>query len=355
MLKIIARIFPIAVVCIAAFDAAAQTTRGNRHGAPAIGGRASAGGAAVTAPTMVPGGTVQGGMVRAAGDTGGMVRAADAPISANDTSGTPLAVSEDPALAQARERAATDRANCIANNVGMAGVFVWGGTAARNSPDYATRGVAGVGMLREDIVNPANNTCWVRVDLDSSERNVNLSGISGAYFAENDAVTCGSWANKKDIESKILQAKSTGRTLATIGGAVGGAALGVAAAETVMHFGGWYRGQKTLAPGSAELICSNLLRLEKREQKGKSVQGELKGADGQPITTSRLGTKQTASQFFAKCPASSSDEYCKRARADDANKPFFEAWDMFVKGDRKKCVTTSGETVVTEEDIDEEA
>ncbi|MDR2685669.1 MAG: hypothetical protein LBB23_02740 [Rickettsiales bacterium] len=57
--------------------------------------------------------------------------------------------------------------------------------------------------------------------------------IRASYFAENDPVTCGSWANKKDIESQILKATASSRNWATFAGAAGGAVVGVTGMELV--------------------------------------------------------------------------------------------------------------------------
>ena len=128
---------------------------------------------------------------------------------------------------QEQEKPAVDmrekeRDACIRNNIGVGNTFVW---ASRYSDinNYAT--------MVEDTENPDNNTCFVRVELKSSDSRIDLSDISGKYFEMGRNITCGSWADEGKIENRILDAKKKGRTWATVGGAVGGAALGVGAME----------------------------------------------------------------------------------------------------------------------------
>lgn len=133
-----------------------------------------------------------------------------------------------------RER---ERAACINNNIGIGNTFVW---ASRYSDinNYAT--------MVEDVEQPENNTCFVLVDLKSADSRIDLSDIKGKYFEMGRNITCGSWVDESDIEKRILDAKKKNRTLATIGGAVGGAALGVGSMELFGNrlIGGALMGQK---------------------------------------------------------------------------------------------------------------
>ena len=133
-----------------------------------------------------------------------------------------------------RER---ERAACINNNIGIGNTFVW---VSRYSDinNYAT--------MVEDVEQPENNTCFVLVDLKSADSRIDLSDIKGKYFEMGRNITCGSWVDESDIEKRILDAKKKNRTLATIGGAVGGAALGVGSMELFGNrlIGGALMGQK---------------------------------------------------------------------------------------------------------------
>ena len=71
------------------------------------------------------------------------------------------------------------------------------------------------------------------------------------------------------IEKRILDAKKSGRTWATIGGAVGGAALGVGSMELFGNrlIGGAVEGQKDKNLTEAQLFRSQLLALKDQNEK----------------------------------------------------------------------------------------
>lgn len=137
-----------------------------------------------------------------------------------------------------------EREACIRNNIGVSNTFVW---ASRYSDinNYST--------MVEDVENPENNTCFVRVELKSTDSRVDLSDIAGRYFEMGHNITCGAWVDEDMIEKRILDAKKSGRTWATVGGAVGGAALGVGSMELFGNtlIGGAVEGQKGLDSRSA--------------------------------------------------------------------------------------------------------
>lgn len=115
-----------------------------------------------------------------------------------------------------------ERTACLSNNIGIGNTFVW---ASRNSntANYAT--------MVEDVENPENNVCFVLVGMRSDDSRINVADIQPRYFEWGQNITCGSWADESKLESRILEAKKTARTLGTIGGAVGGAGIGVGAME----------------------------------------------------------------------------------------------------------------------------
>ena len=164
-----------------------------------------------------------------------------------------------------------ERDACIRNNIGVGNTFVW---ASRHSDisNYAT--------MIEDIEKPANNACFVRVELKSSDSRIDLGGFPGKYFEMGRDITCGSWADEGKIEKLILDAKKKGRTWATVGGAVGGAALGVGAMELFGNdlIDGAVQGQKaTRNLSEDELLRSQLLVL-KGENKAEydAIMNDLK-------------------------------------------------------------------------------
>lgn len=142
---------------------------------------------------------------------------------------------------------------CIGNSVGN--VFVWASRYG-NAWNYSS--------MVEDVENPENNVCFVRVELKSNDTRINVSDFSGKYFMMGQKITCGDWVDQDKLEKRILDAKKSKRTLATIGGAVGGAAVGVAAMETFGNraIGGTVQGQYALS-GDALLISQlNVLKTD---------------------------------------------------------------------------------------------
>ena len=152
-----------------------------------------------------------------------------------------------------------EREACLRNNIGVGNTFVW---ASRYSDinNYAT--------MVEDTEVPDNNTCFVRVELKSDDSRVDLSNIPGKYFEMGRNITCGSWVKEDDIEKRILNAKKTGRALATVGGAVGGAALGVGSMELFGNkaINGAVEGQKSKKLSAEEQFRSYVLTLNASER-----------------------------------------------------------------------------------------
>lgn len=147
-----------------------------------------------------------------------------------------------------------ERAACIQNNIGVGATFVWASKYSDTS-NYAS--------MVEDVVNPENNVCFVKVGLKSEDSRIDVSDIPTKYFTMGDTVTCGSWADEANLEQRILDAKKKGRTWATVGGVVGGAGIGVGAMEAFGNklIGGKVMGQKALE--GTELLCSQMKVLAK--------------------------------------------------------------------------------------------
>lgn len=154
------------------------------------------------------------------------------------------------------DRREKEKAACINNNIGAGNTFVWASRYS-NTSNYAS--------MVEDIDNPENNVCFVRVELKSSDSKISVSDIQGVYYEMGRTITCGSWADEKKLESRILDAKKSARTWGTVAGVVGGAGVGVGAMELFGNklIGGSVQGQKAL--NENELIRSQLLILKDKD------------------------------------------------------------------------------------------
>ncbi|MBR2393460.1 MAG: hypothetical protein IKB05_03145 [Alphaproteobacteria bacterium] len=146
-----------------------------------------------------------------------------------------------------RER---EKAACIQNNIGVGATFVWASKYS-NSADYNS--------MIEDVEFPENNVCFVKVGLKSNDSRINVSDVPTKYFVMGENITCGEWANEQTLKDRILDAKKKGRTWATVGGAVGGAGIGVGAMELFGNklIGGAVEGQAGIT-NETELLCSQM-------------------------------------------------------------------------------------------------
>lgn len=151
---------------------------------------------------------------------------------------------------------AVDKNECVGNNTGYGNVYVW---ASRNSDgsDYT--------RMVEDVSNPDNNACWVRVDIESDNPNIRVSDVPSRWFIVGQQITCGDWTDRNTLRQRALDARKSGRTWATVGGAVGGAGVGVGIMELFGNrlIGGKVMGQKAL--DEAELLYSQMSESERRE------------------------------------------------------------------------------------------
>lgn len=149
-----------------------------------------------------------------------------------------------------------ERAACLNNNIGIGNTFVWASRYS-NLNDYST--------MVEDVEEPENNTCFVRVELKSNDAKISVADIAGKYYEMGKNIACGEWADYDMLKGRILDAKKSARTWATVGGAVGGAAVGVGAMELFGNslIGGAVQGQKQFKEGSIELLRSQLAVLKK--------------------------------------------------------------------------------------------
>ena len=149
-----------------------------------------------------------------------------------------------------------ERNACINNNIGMGNTFVWASKYS-NTSNYAN--------MVEDVTNPQNNVCFVKVDIKSNdESRVSASGLESKYFVWGDNIECGSWVDKNVVEKRILDAKKSNRVTGIVLSSVGGAAVGVGAMELFGNklIGGKVQGQKALS--EQELYRSQLLVMKEK-------------------------------------------------------------------------------------------
>lgn len=155
---------------------------------------------------------------------------------------------------QKKDMREKEKGACIANNIGIGNTFVWASRYS-NINNYST--------MVEDIENPENNTCFVKVELKSNDSKIGVSDVPSKYFEWGQNIACGSWADYDVLKKRILDAKKSARTWATVGGAVGGAAVGVGAMELFGNklIGGSVQGQKSME--GTKLLRSQLAVLQK--------------------------------------------------------------------------------------------
>ena len=138
------------------------------------------------------------------------------------------------------DRREAERNACMNNNIGIGNTFVWASRFSDTS-NYAT--------MVEDTVNPQNNVCFVRVELKSDdESRISVSDVPAKYFMWGESIDCGSWANEKEMEQRILDARKGARIGGIVASTVGGAGLGVGVMELIGNTSikGW-TGQKELS------------------------------------------------------------------------------------------------------------
>jgi F0F1-type ATP synthase assembly protein I len=171
---------------------------------------------------------------------------------------------------------ALDRAGCLAYNSGRGNVYVWASKSSVGT-NYS-------GMV-EDAQNPDNNGCYVRIDIKSDNAKISVADIQPRWFMVGQGITCGSWTNKDALRDRILKSKKSARTWATIGGAVGGAGVGVGAMELFGNklIGGKVQGQKSLS--EEDLLYSQMSESERAQYQAANNElrrlcTELKSAGG---------------------------------------------------------------------------
>lgn len=144
---------------------------------------------------------------------------------------------------------------CVNNNVGLGNTFVWASRYS-DSNNYMS--------MIEDVIEPDNNVCFVRVELKSNDSKISLSDIPARYFEMGRIITCGEWANEDTVRQRILDARKNARVWGSVGAAVGGAAIGVGAMELFGNslIGGKVEGQNNENLSDDDVLLSQLLVLK---------------------------------------------------------------------------------------------
>ena len=144
---------------------------------------------------------------------------------------------------------------CISNNIGVGNTFVWASRYS-NTANYSS--------MIEDVEEPDNNTCFVKVELKSDDAKISVADFPTKYYEMGHNIACGEWVDYNMLKERILDAKKSARTWATVGGAVGGAAVGVGAMELFGNklIDGAVQGQKSSKLSELELLQSQLAVLK---------------------------------------------------------------------------------------------
>ena len=149
-----------------------------------------------------------------------------------------------------------ERNACVNNNIGIGNTFVWASRYS-NTSNYAN--------MVEDVENPQNNVCFVRVELTSDDKSrVDVSDVESKYFMWGENIACGSWVNEQEMEKRILDTRKGARIGGIVAGSVGGAGLGVGAMELFGNelIDGKVQGQKSSKLSKYDLYRSQLLVLQ---------------------------------------------------------------------------------------------
>ena len=181
------------------------------------------------------------------------IAAANTGVATTDKSSIRVEPTKDSVSEPEEDTREKERLACISNNIGVGNTFVWASRYS-NTANYAT--------MVEDIENPENNVCFVKVDIKSTNPKVSVSDVPSKYFVMGKNITCGDWADEETLRQRVLDSKKSARTWATVGGVVGGAGLGVGLMELFGNkmIGGKVEGQNALT--GDELLRSQLLVLK---------------------------------------------------------------------------------------------
>lgn len=207
----------------------------------------------------------------------------------DEVSGPALAVTPTEMLPAPKDNRETERLACVGNNNGLENTFIWASKFS-DVNNYTT--------MVEDVENPENNTCFVKVELLSDDPRINMDDILPRYYEWGSAITCGDWVDGEKLRQRILDAKKKGRAWAIAGGGTGGALVGVGAMELFGNaaIGGKVQGQKALSKVE-NMHSKAVVWKEKNPTKYKDFQQKLKALQEKCVEAYKV----SGTQYKAKC------------------------------------------------------
>jgi hypothetical protein len=257
-MKSIISVFAVFAVIYPAVGAAPVMTPATGRGRVSMSNQMMSASRAVASKNQISGLAQQGETVKSASVDTSMSHQSETIKDKNTGTDDKLAVTPDPMLPGDKDMREREKRACLQNNIGIGNTFVWASRYS-NLGNYST--------MIEDLEEPENNTCFVKVELKSDDAKIGVADIPSKYFEMGHNITCGEWADYDTLKSRILDAKKSARTWATVGGVVGGAGIGVGAMELFGNklIGGAVQGQKSLK--GLELLKSQLAVLEQDDKK----------------------------------------------------------------------------------------
>lgn len=149
---------------------------------------------------------------------------------------------------------------CLLRAAGNFDTFVW---ASRDSDVGSYR------LMVEDIENPENNTCFVKVSVRNTDERVDTHDIADRYFKMGERAICGNWLAEEDLEKRVLDATKTKRVLGAVATSLVGAGVGVGISETAMAIAAKNGGDSKVLGQAAldetELLISQIKELERKD------------------------------------------------------------------------------------------
>ena len=148
---------------------------------------------------------------------------------------------------------------CLSHASGSFDTFVW---AARDSNinDYR--------FMVEDVRNPENNVCFVKISVQNSDERVDTHDIPSRYFVVGERAVCGNWLPEDDLKQRILNATKKNRVLGAVATSIVSAGVGVGVSEAAMAIAA-KNGSDSKVLGQAalsgqELLISQIKELERK-------------------------------------------------------------------------------------------
>lgn len=182
---------------------------------------------------------------------------------------------EEQTAEEEKDMREAERSACLNNNIGIGNTFVWASRYS-NINNYAS--------MIEDVKNPENNVCFVRVELKSNdETRISVADIEPKYFMWGENIECGSWVDEKEMERRILEARKGARIGGIVASTVGGLGLGVGIMEAFGNkmfdkvSGGKLEGQKSKHLSEGDTRTFYITKMRELEKTNNAKFLEYKG------------------------------------------------------------------------------